>query len=130
VISVDTNIIVRLITGDDEQQVKLATSLAEREVLYVSLTVLIEAEWVLRSSYEYDRNAICAAFEALPQVLNLSYQDEVGVRWALERYSLGGELADYIHLVSSAVIGRFATFEKRLPKRAGDATPSIINVLS
>jgi predicted nucleic-acid-binding protein len=129
VIAVDTNILVRLITGDDEDQADMAVSLAKRETLFVSLTVIIETEWVLRSRFGYDRAAICNAFDALPQAADVVYQDDLGVVWALKRYAAGGELADYIHMVASAMIGRFATFEKKLVTRAGDEAPVAIETL-
>ena len=129
-IAVDTNIIVRLVTGDDPVQLERAMSLAALEPFYVSLTVVAETEWVLRSRYEYDRAIIHAALTSLPELVPMVYEDEVGVRWALDRYALGGELADYLHIVAARNIGRFATFEKRLAMRAGGDTPTAIETLS
>jgi len=130
VIAVDTNIIVRLVTGDDPVQLERAMSLAAVEPFYVSLTVVAETEWVLRSRYEYDRATIHAALTSLPDLVPMVFEDEVGVRWALDRYALGGELADYLHIVAARNVGRFATFEKRLAVRAGDDTPTAIETLS
>ncbi len=129
-IAVDTNIIVRLVTGDDPVQLERAMSLAAVEPFYVSLTVAAETEWVLRSRYEYDRATIHAALTSLPDLVPMVYEDEVGVRWALDRYAIGGELADYLHIVAARNIGRFATFERRLAVRAGDDTPTAIETLS
>ncbi len=129
-VAVDTNILVRLVTGDDPVQLERAMSLAAAESFYVSLTVVAETEWVLRSRYEYDRATIYAALTSLPDLVPMVYEDEVGVRWALDRYALGGELADYLHIVAARNVGRFATFEKRLAVRAGDDTPTAIETLS
>ena len=125
-IAVDTNIIIRLIVADDEAQVARALALASREPLFVSFTVLIETEWVLRSRYGYDRRRTLDGLNGLEQLIDLRYEEEDDVRWALERFSLAGELADYLHIASARRIGRFASFEEKLPRRAGEQAPAIV----
>lgn len=127
-IAVDTNIIVRLIVGDDEQQVARVFALAACETLYVSLTVLIETEWVLRSRYGYDRALIAAALRHLPELVHLRFEHEDDAIWAIEHYALAGELADYAHLAVARAVGRFATFEVKLARRAGDRSPAVVIV--
>ncbi|MEP6784776.1 MAG: type II toxin-antitoxin system VapC family toxin [Sphingomonadales bacterium] len=129
-IAVDTNILVRLIVGDDAAQVERARELAEQEPIFVSLTVLTETEWVLRSRYRYDRERIHGALTALPELVDVKFEDDEGVYWALDRFAIGGELADYLHIVAARGVGRFATFEKRLAGRAGPAAPSQIQTLA
>ncbi len=51
-ISVDTNILVRYVTRDDPVQERQARRLVEANDIHVSLSVLLETEWVLRS-YKY-----------------------------------------------------------------------------
>lgn len=127
-IAVDTNVIVRLIVGDDEAQVARALALAARETLFVSFTVLVETEWVLRSRYGYARSDIVAALLNFDLLVDMRLEDRVDVRWALERYALAGELADYLHIAAARAIGRFASFEKRLAGRAGDDPPAKIEM--
>lgn len=122
-IAVDTNILVRLVVADDEEQVQRALALAEREAFYVSFTVLIETEWVLRSRYGYSRAAIVSAFTALPQLVRLRFEDDADARWAIGRYGDGGELADFVHMAAARPIGLFASFESKLARRAGDQAP-------
>jgi len=129
VIAVDTNVIVRLIVDDDPAQVAAALALAAREPFFVSLTVLAETEWVLRSRFDYDRAGICTALGVLPQLVDVRFEDAIGVAWALKRFAIAGELADYLHIVAARGIARFATFEKRLPRRAGNDSPAEIDVL-
>ena len=57
-IAIDTNILVRLVTRDDDAQAKRAAALFEREAIYVGKTVLLETEWVLHFSYELSRPVI------------------------------------------------------------------------
>lgn len=129
-IAVDTNILVRLIVADDERQVGLALALADREVFFVSFTVLIETEWVLRSRYGYDRSAIVAALHALESLIDLDFEHHADVRWAIDRYAIAGELADYLHIAVARPIGRFATFEKKLSKCAGPDAPVAVETLA
>lgn len=127
-IAVDTNIIVRLIVGDDEDQIARAFALAGRETFYVSLTVLIETEWVLRSRYGYDRAQIVTALRGLRDLVDLRFEHDEDVAWAIDRYAEAGELADYAHLAAARPIGRFATFEVRLARRAGELSPATVLV--
>ena len=128
-IAVDTNIIVRLVVADDERQLALALDLVSREDIYVSLTVLIETEWVLRSRFGYSRADIHVALSALPLLLRLHVEAPDDVEWALDRYALGGELADYLHIASARTIGRFASFEKKLAHRAGPDAPATVELI-
>ncbi|MDF0487014.1 type II toxin-antitoxin system VapC family toxin [Sphingomonas sp. H39-1-10] len=129
-IAVDTNIVVRLITNDDPIQVERVLALLQREDLFVSHTVLIEAEWVLRSAYRYDRLRIANALFELSDLTNLHFQAEEDVRWALGRYRVAGEFADYVHIAAARPIGRFASFERKLAVRAGPDSPAAIEVLT
>jgi len=53
------------------------------ESVLVSLLVLIESEWVLRSRYEFEREAILGMFRALLGARELSFEDEPAVEEAL-----------------------------------------------
>ena len=127
-IAVDTDIIVRLIVADNEDQVRRALALAARETLYISFTVLIEAEWVLRSRYDYDRLGIVAALRALCSLIDLRFEHDADAHWAIDRYERGGELADYVHVAAARSIGRLASFERKLVRRIGDSAPATVEV--
>lgn len=129
-IAVDTNILVRLIVGDDPEQARLALALAERDIFFVSFTVLVETEWVLRSRYAYDRSKIVAALRSLPELVTIRYEDDDDADWAIGRYAVAGELADYVHIAAARSVGRFATFEKRLAARAGTESPVPVETLA
>ena len=129
-IAVDTNIVVRLIVADDERQVALALQLAERETFFVSFSVLIETEWVLRASYGYTRDRIVSAFRAFASLVRVRFEHEEDARWAIDRYARAGELADYIHMAAARGAGGFATFERKLVRRAGDNPPVTVQTLA
>lgn len=46
--AVDTNVIIRYLTGDDPAQVVKARAIIGREPVFVPGTVVLEVEWVLR----------------------------------------------------------------------------------
>ncbi len=50
---IDTNVLVRLATGDHAHQHARAQALFAAEPVRVLLTVVLETEWVLRSRYGY-----------------------------------------------------------------------------
>jgi len=127
-IAVDTDVIVRLIVADDEAQVTRALALADREEFFVSLTVLIETDWVLRSTYRFDRARVTNALLALTDLVSITFENDADVRWAIERYALGGEFADFIHIAAARPLGRFASFEEELARRAGDDAPATVVV--
>ena len=60
---VDTNILVRFLVRDDEQQATIVYDLlkkaeTEKEMLFVPLLVVLELIWVLDSAYAISRNEI------------------------------------------------------------------------
>jgi predicted nucleic-acid-binding protein len=87
-LGIDTNVVMRLLVSDDAEQTRRARKLIEQalnreETVLVSLLVLIESEWVLRSSYGFKRDAVLAMFRALLEARELSFEDEPAVEEAL-----------------------------------------------
>jgi predicted nucleic-acid-binding protein len=65
-ISVDTNVLVRSVVRDDEQQARVADkALKDATVIAVALPVLCEFVWVLRKAYGLAPPDIAAAVRAL-----------------------------------------------------------------
>jgi predicted nucleic-acid-binding protein len=68
-IAVDTNVLLRLVVADNEQQNKRAAAFfAERspaDPAYISEMTLAEFVWVLRSSYKYDRDSLVSVLTHL-----------------------------------------------------------------
>jgi len=121
VIAADTNVIVRLLTGDEPQQTAKARRLFDTETVFLPRTVLLESEWVLRRLYRLERTAIIRALDALISLPNVSCEDEPIVRQALAWSHAGLDLADALHLAASGTAERFATFDRTLVKAAAAA---------
>src|ERR1035437_2873142 len=78
--ALDTNVLVRIITNDDRSQAaRAATFLREQERVFISKTVLLELEWVLRSAYKIGPNAIISALHDVLSVFNVEIEDEANV---------------------------------------------------
>jgi predicted nucleic-acid-binding protein len=61
-IALDTNVIVRLLTRDDEAQYQHAFRAVSSNEVFLAETVLLETEWVLRHAYGFSMNEITGVF--------------------------------------------------------------------
>jgi len=126
-LGVDTNVLVRYLTRDDQPQYDKARRMIDREVakgepVLVSLLVLLETEWVLRSRYEVAKADIVTAFSALLDTADLTFEDEPSVETAV--YSWKDSAADFADCLIEARNRRLgcratATFDVRALKLAG-----------
>ena len=87
-LGVDTNVLVRFLVRDDETQFEKARRLIRRELgageeVFVSLPVLLETEWVLRSRYDLDKSEILAAISGLLDASEVRFEDEPSVEETL-----------------------------------------------
>jgi predicted nucleic-acid-binding protein len=128
VIAADTNVIVRLLTGDEPRQTDRARRLFETETVFLPKTVLLETEWVLRRLYRLQRDAIMRGLEALISLPNVRCEDEPAVRQALAWGRAEMDFADSLHLAASRTAARFATFDRALIK-AGVSVASEVTVV-
>lgn len=96
-IAFDTNLLVRLAVNDDQHQADIAEQLINNNV-FISRTVLLESEWVLRSVYKTSRNDIAAFFGNVLITENITVENTTEVEQAFEWYKLGADFADALHL--------------------------------
>ena len=99
----DTNVLLRAVTGDDPVQSLLASRLLTEaemsgERFHVSTTVLCELVWALRGgAYRQGRDGIVETLEALLASGLFEVQQRDLVRRALDDYREGpGDFADYL----------------------------------
>ena len=116
--AVDTNVLVRLITGDDVEQTKRVKVLFSKAEIFIPKTVLLETEWVLRRLYRINSTAIVSAFRKLGGLGNVEIEQSLVVAKALQFCEEGMDFADALHLASSHSCGKFATFDEQLKKSA------------
>ncbi len=87
-LGLDTNILVRFLVRDDARQFERARRLIEGEggdpeEILVSLIVLVETEWVLRTRYGLTKSEILAAMFALLDTEGMWLEDESAIEDAL-----------------------------------------------
>lgn len=126
-IGIDTNVLVRYLVRDDALQFERARRLINREVssgepVLVSLVVLMETEWVLRSRYELAKGAVVGAFSALLDAAEIHFEDEPSVEHAV--YTWKDSAADFADCLINARNRRLgcratATFDAKALKLAG-----------
>ena len=122
--TLDTNIVVRLLIGDDPLQ----TPIAERAFLdaissggdYLPDVVLAEVAWVLRG-YNLDRQSRYALLERLVRTRGVVVDDIDAVIDSLEQFRQGGDLAVQHILARAARIGALPvlSFDQRFSNREG-----------
>jgi predicted nucleic-acid-binding protein len=117
-IAVDTNVVVRLLTGDDPKQAAAAKSLFAAGPIWIAKTVLLETGWVLRSLYGFDESAIRNALTKLLGLKNVHTEDKPSMAAALALTVHGIELADAIHLSSRPPGAIFVSFDQPFVRRA------------
>jgi predicted nucleic-acid-binding protein len=126
-LGIDTNVLIRYLVRDDQPQYEKARRLINREVsvgepVLVSLLVLLETEWVLRSRYELAKPDIVVAFSALLDAAELAFEDEPSIEQAI--YSWKDSAAEFADCLIEARNRRLgcratATFDGKALKLAG-----------
>lgn len=81
----DTNVVLRVITHDEPEQVSIAERFIERGA-WISQLVLAEVAWVLRTGYRNSHAEIAAAIEMLLRHDKFVIQDSEVVTAALAHY--------------------------------------------
>ena len=123
--AVDTNVVVRYLTGDHPEQAARARAVFRGGQVFVSTTVLLESDWVLRSAYGFTRAEVAAALRALAGVPGVTVENLVVPGEALDRTARGMDFADALHLGAAARCESMLTFDERFIRAAEDAPVTV-----
>ena len=120
---IDTNVLARFFVDDPEdpqsRRQRPAAARAMSGPVFVSTTVLLELEWVMRGFYGLGIPEVGDVFRALCSLDNVSMEDREGLLQALERHAAGMDFADALHLEAGrARCEAFVTFDKKLARKA------------
>ncbi|MFQ4138227.1 type II toxin-antitoxin system VapC family toxin [Nodosilinea sp. PGN35] len=121
-IAVDTNILIRLITQDDEAQHRASVDLFQNPEIFIPDTVILETEWVLRFAYDFKTQEICTALRKVFGLPNVYLANENLTAQVLQWYENGLDFADALHLATSQHCSVLYTFDKEFIKRAKKLT--------
>lgn len=101
-ISVDTNVLVRLLVGDEPAQGKQANQLFSREPeIFIAKTVVLETAWVLQNVYGFRRAEVATALRRVAGLSNVVVECPEQVAEALNMVGRGLDFADALHLAAS-----------------------------
>ena len=129
-IAVDTNIVVRLLTRDNEEQYMASHRLFARESIFVADSVVLECEWVLRHAYDFAPADIADAFRNLFGLPNVTLANAHRMARVLEWHATGLDFADAMHLALSEHSDELRTFDKSFAKRAKGLSSCMVSVAS
>lgn len=123
--AVDTNIVIRYLTGDQPEQAARARDVFRAGQVFVSTTVLLESDWVLRSVYGFTGTEVAAALRALAGLPGVAVENPVLLGPALDRTARGMDFADALHLGAAARCETMLTFDQRFIQTAGDSPVAV-----
>ncbi|PWR00602.1 type II toxin-antitoxin system VapC family toxin [Leucothrix pacifica] len=123
-IAVDTNVLVRILVQDTEQQkqTELAQELVKKSgAVFVPQMVQVELVWVLEAAYKFEKTDVVGALQYLLTSSFYRLQREESFKLALERFQTGNAgFADSLIAVESQFENvELWTFDRKLSKQSG-----------
>lgn len=125
-IGLDTNVLARYYVASTDVPSQKQSALAHKLIesgkrLYVSKSVLLELEWVLRGYYKSPVADVLVVLHHLQTLPNLELEDRLGVDWAIDALADGFDFADALHHASYRQCRQVTTFDdKKFARRATD----------
>jgi predicted nucleic-acid-binding protein len=116
--AVDTNVVVRFLAGDDPAQTASARQLIEGGDIFVSTSVLLETEWVLRRGYGFTAARLVRALRDFAGLPGVALEDPQLAARALDWAEQGLDFADALHLGAAQGCTAFLSFDRKLAKAA------------
>lgn len=118
-IAVDTNLLVRHLTQDDPVQSLIAEELLKNPGgVFVSTSVLLELEWVLRSAFHLPLNTVKACLLGVCGMSNIRVENAAQAKRAVDDFLAGVDFADALHAASNQADEGLYTFDKKFAKKA------------
>ena len=124
-ISLDTNVLVRAIADEIDadatttaQRKRAQALLSSGRQLFVSITVILKLELVLRGAYDMPSDEIASLFEDMIKVENLTIDRVGAVSQAIAWYRQELDFSDALHMAQSGLCAGLATFDEQFLKAA------------
>lgn len=119
--ALDTNVLVRYLTQDDEAQFQKVLQMLNRKkaTFFACDLVVVETAWVLGEVYGWTPEEVADAFARLATIPNLIFENENRLRASLKAFRGGADLADELIVRTSRDLGAkdLATFDKGVIRR-------------
>ncbi|MBZ9851196.1 type II toxin-antitoxin system VapC family toxin [Mesorhizobium sp. CA14] len=128
-IGLDTNVLLRLVVGDDEAQQRNAAETLERaELVAISVQALCEFVWALDRSYRVARPDISASIRRILDMRNV-VANRPTIEAGLAVLDAGGDFADGVIAFDAQWLGgeTFVSFDRKSAKLVeGLGTPTLL----
>lgn len=123
-IGLDTNILIRYLTKDNEAQWQQATQIIQsNQQCFIANIVLCEIVWVLRGKpYQFSKDEILATLEAMLQSPTFEFENRSAVYQAIQRTKKGrADFSDYLIGMIALQAGscQTVTFDRKLKNEKG-----------
>lgn len=126
-LGIDTNVLVRLLVRDDLAQTRRARALIDASIrkdesVFVSLCVLQETEWVLRSRYGFEKESLLRLFRSMLETRELAFEDEDAFEEAVFRWKeSSASFSDCLIIAHNRRLGcrTTATFDAKAARLPG-----------
>lgn len=117
-LAIDTNVVIRFLTLDHEALARRALEIVSNNEVFVAVTVILEAEWVLRDAYELPRNEVIRELRRFCGLKRVTVGAADTVKRALDLAEAGVDLADALHVAHAEGCEAFITFDRKMARRA------------
>lgn len=123
-IGLDANVLARYYVASSDAQTQQQSAAARKllesgKSLFVSKSVVLELEWVLRGYYKSPPKEVLTVISHLLAMPNVQIEDRVAVELAATALDDGFDFADALHHASARHCASMATFDdKKFARRA------------
>ncbi|HEB62954.1 MAG TPA: type II toxin-antitoxin system VapC family toxin, partial [Gammaproteobacteria bacterium] len=97
-------------------------SIFNTQEVFISDTVILETEWVLRYAYEFSPEEICNALVKLFGLRNIYLSNPAFIAQAIEWHKKGVDFSDALHLTQCQRYEKLYTFDKKFSSKAKNLT--------
>jgi predicted nucleic-acid-binding protein len=130
-ISIDTNVLVRIVIEDHKTQSEAAKQVFEEglesEGIWIPLIVLVESVWVLKKRYQVQKPDILAFLTRLLKIPGVGIERRAQVESAIIDWEVGNaDFTDYVILGVSDADGCRTTYTFEKKKMGADPRATIL----
>ncbi len=126
VITIDTNIIIRFLSHDDEEQFQKSLALFKNHDVFIADTVILETEWVLRYTYDFNSQTIAIALTNLFGLPKVHLSNSTLIAQTIQWHKQGVDFTDALHLSNCQQHKQFFTFDKKFINKAKGLSKCIV----
>lgn len=116
--AIDTNVVVRFLIEDHPDQTRRSKAVMLKGDLYLSLTVCLETEWVMRSAYQITAAVIADKLEEIAGFPGIAVENPEMLAFAIVGFRSGMDFADALHLATASHCTEMLSFDEDFAEKA------------